>query len=62
MDNIWQKAMKDIHKCKERLTTIAATTTTPTFTNPTTFALMEEIMNTVEKIDAQLACMELSWV
>jgi hypothetical protein len=72
MDNIWRKAAKNIRKHKETLSAIqtgpetkpaaiAATTTTPTHTNPAIFALTEENMNTVEKIDAQLARMERNW-
>jgi hypothetical protein len=73
MDDIWRKAVKNIHKRKERLSAIrtgpetksaaiAATTTIPTYTNPaTSSALTEEDMNTVEKINAQLACMEQNW-
>ena len=61
MDNIWRKAAKNIRKHEERLTAIAATTTTHTYTNPATFALTEENMNTVEKIDTQLARMEQNW-
>ena len=61
MDNIWQKAVKNIHKHEERLAAIAATTTTHTYTNPATFALTEENMNTVEKINTQLARMEQNW-
>ncbi|KIM71025.1 hypothetical protein PILCRDRAFT_830561 [Piloderma croceum F 1598] len=61
MDNIWGKAAKNIRKREERLAAIAATTTTHTYTNPATFALTEENMNTVEKIDTQLARMEQNW-
>ena len=53
MDNIWGKAF--ICKHEEHLAAIAATTTTPIYTNPTIFALTEENMNTAEKIDMQLA-------
>jgi hypothetical protein len=58
MDDIWQKAVKNIRKRKERLAAITATTTAPTYTKPTTSTLMEDDMNTVEKVDMQLACME----
>ena len=61
MDNIWRKAAKNIREREERLAAIAATTTTHTYINPATFALTEENMNTVEKIDAQLARMEQNW-
>jgi hypothetical protein len=61
MDNIWRKAAKNICKREERLAAVAATTITPIYTNPTIFALTEENMNTVEKIDAQLARMEQNW-
>ena len=61
MDNIWRKAAKNICKREERLATIATTTTTPAYTKPTISALTEENMNTVEKIDAQLARMEQNW-
>jgi hypothetical protein len=60
MDDIWRKAAKNLRKHKERLSAIrtgpetkpaaiAATTTTPTYTNPATSALKEENMNTVKK-------------
>ena len=47
--------------------TATPTTTTTTLAtpnkNPTTLSTwMEEDLNTIEKIDAQLACMELNWV
>ena len=60
MDNIWQKAVKNICKCKEHLAAtqtgsetkpaaIAATTPTPTYTNPAISALTEKNLNTVKK-------------
>ena len=61
MDNIWRKATENIHKHKERLAVNAATKTTPAHTNSAVFALTEENMNTVEKINIQLARMELNW-
>ena len=61
MDDIWRKAAKNIRKREERLAANAATATTPAHTNSAVFALTEENMNTVEKIDIQLARMELNW-
>ena len=72
MDNVWRKATKKLRKHEEHISgirtgpetkpaAVAATTATPTYTNPITSALTEENMNTVEKIDAQLARMELNW-
>ena len=62
MDNIWRKAAENIHKHEERLAVNAATKTTPAHTNSAVFMLTEENMNTVKKIDIQLARMELNWV
>ena len=66
MDNIWRKAAKNIRKREEHLAAIAATTTTTSRTatnkNPAALlALTEEDLNTTEKIDTQLARMELNW-
>ena len=72
MDDIWRKAVDKLRKREEHVSgirtgpetkpaAVAATTATPTYTKPTTSALTEENMNTVEKIDTQLTRMELNW-
>jgi hypothetical protein len=73
MDDIWRKAVKKIREQRvtatqtpviAKPTAATAPTAVPTYSNknPTTLsALTEENMNTVEKINAQLARMELNW-
>ena len=73
MDDIWQKAAKKIREQRgtatqtpviAKPTAATAPTAVPTYSNKnptTTSALMEEDLNTVKKIDAQLAHMELNW-
>jgi hypothetical protein len=64
MDDILQKATKNLHKCKEHLSVIrtgpetkpaviAEATTTPTYTNH---------INTVEQVDTRLLEMEQHWL
>ena len=72
MDDIWRKATKKIREQHVTATqtpvivkpTATAPTAVPTCSNKnpaTSSTLTEEDMNTVEKIDAQLARMELNW-
>ena len=67
MDDIWQKAMKNVRKREECLSAIrtrpetkpaviAAAMTTPTYTNHIASA------NTVEEVDIRLLEMEQHWV
>ena len=73
MDNIWENAARKARACNKRVATspiansignTANTTTFPAATNKNLAALpalTEEDLNTVEKIDAQLAHMEQNW-
>jgi hypothetical protein len=71
MDDIWKNATRKARTATSPISNNIGTTTTTTTTttslavtnkNPTTSStLMEEDMNTVEKIDAQLARMEQNW-
>ena len=73
MDNIFKNATRKVCAHDKHVATsliansignTATTTTFPAATNKNTAtlpALMEEDLNTIEKIDTQLTCMEQNW-
>ena len=69
MDDIWKNAMRKACAATSPIansigiTTTATTCLAVTNKNPATSpTLTEEDMNTVKRIDAQLACMEQNWM